>query len=359
MWKSSVTFHEQNCPSQKKPEKDSASASSGGPSNAGISISSGVPRRGGGVQKRPKAMSLRLSNADRASLSAAKGGRCLPTTPMSPEEAPMIRDATAASRDDSVVYPGRSSCSSSTVGIISSTPSSAITATTAVQHTNALGTLSQGGSSGTQVSSVANGGNSVNGVRTPMQASAGCGQFTSGTPDGQPLPAPSTILVEKRVQSGGGRPPIIPTSLPKHYYGMQGVHNKEQTSGAKVLFDLRVPPTPVVASNGKPPMMFGAKLPKIPIAMELDDSDDEGPVKIVAAQDRFMRTGNPFGGFAPPTRCSPLPASSPIVCPGISPMPLSPLAPFSPLPPDSPAHNAPNPVHPPVNQSCARTNTNW
>eukprot|EP00177_Eucheuma_denticulatum_P000196 GFKZ01000347.1.p1 GENE.GFKZ01000347.1~~GFKZ01000347.1.p1 ORF type:complete len:102 (+),score=2.91 GFKZ01000347.1:45-350(+) len=98
-------------------------------------------------------------------------------------------------------------------------------------------------------------------------------------------------------------------------------------------------------------------MPKMPIAMELGDSDDEGAEKIVGAQDAFMRTGNPFGGFAPPTRCSPLPISSPIVCPGISPMPLSPLAPFSPLPPDSPAHNAPNPVHPPLNQPTVRPNT--
>ncbi|KAI0561511.1 hypothetical protein FGB62_79g026 [Gracilaria domingensis] len=176
-----------------------------------------------------------------------------------------------------------------------------------------------------------------------------------GSPDGHTLPAPSTLLADKRLQSGGGRPPVIPVSLPKHFLGYQAP--KEPASGPKAPFDLRVPSSPV--TSGSKSLMFGNKMPKIPITMELDDSDDEGPSKIVGAQDAFVRTGNPFGGFAPPARCSPLPVSSPIVCPGISPMPLSPLAPFSPLPHDSPANHAPNPVHPPVHTPTVRPNTNW
>lgn len=177
-------------------------------------------------------------------------------------------------------------------------------------------------------------------------------------PESQPLPAPSTLLSEKRLPTAG-RPPVIPSSIPKHYYsGKPSVGTMEQpSSGPKAVFDLKVP-TSVTSSAAKPPVMYSAKMPKMPISMELDDSDDEGTERIVGAQDAFMRTGNPFGGFAPPTRCSPLPASSPIVCPGFSPMPLSPLAPFSPLPPDSPAHNAPNPVHPPLNQTPRSSSTN-
>ncbi|CAN8062448.1 unnamed protein product [Agarophyton chilense] len=168
-------------------------------------------------------------------------------------------------------------------------------------------------------------------------------------------------MPDKRVHGGGGRPPVIPGSLSKHFMGYQTP--KEPACGPKAAFDLRVPSSPVTCS-AKSHVMFGAnKMPSMPIAMELDDSDDESPGKIVGAQDAFVRTGNPFGGFAPPVRCSPLPVSSPIVCPGMSPMPLSPLAPFSPLPHDSPPSHAPTatstPVPPAVHTRSVRPNSNW
>lgn len=114
----------------------------------------------------------------------------------------------------------------------------------------------------------------------------------------------------------------------------------------------------LAASGAKPPVMQTkhSRIPQMPISFDLDDSDDEPSTSAkIAPQDMFVRTGNPFGGFAPQPRYSPLPLGSPIVIG--QPMPLSPLAPFSPLPADSPAHNAPNPVHPPVNQAFSRSST--
>lgn len=101
---------------------------------------------------------------------------------------------------------------------------------------------------------------------------------------------------------------------------------------------------------------------KIPINMDLGDSDDEsdpvgepllssGPV--LGAQDAFMRTGNPFKGFAP--KCSPLPASSPIIVQGIGAMPLSPL--FCTTPPPTDSHRfAPDPIEPCVSQPHSANN---
>lgn len=180
---------------------------------------------------------------------------------------------------------------------------------------------------------------------------ASSSQPTSSLPpsfptEANPLPAPSTIL-EKSIPTSG-RPPV-PPPLPKPIFNGKGVSTANE-QGATVT---KTEPS-MIASAAKPPKMHGSAL-KMPIAMDLDESDDEGADRIIGAQENFLRTGNIFTGFAPPPRCSPLPASSPIVCPGISPMPLSPLAPFSPLPPDSPAHNAPAPVHPPLNQP-QRTN---
>ncbi len=159
--------------------------------------------------------------------------------------------------------------------------------------------------------------------------------------EANPLPAPSTIL-EKPIATSG-RPPV-PPPLPKPVFNGKSV----STANEQGATTTKTEPS-MIASAAKPPKMHGSTL-KMPIAMDLDESDDEGADRIIGAQENFLRTGNIFTGFAPPPRCSPLPASSPIVCPGISPMPLSPLAPFSPLPPDSPAHNAPAPVHPPLNQ---------
>lgn len=351
MWKSSVTFHEQNCPTSKK-DKDPPSP---------MSVASK------GVQKRPKSRSnndVRTPQTTPSTKRRPLRGRSPPTTPMTPEEIVRdpypeddiilnsqhahlpVRSHHEATLKDSLSLPSVSKAVSmySTNQLApmihhlptTPTPNSLPPASTMgppPNHSSAL--------------SYPNPSNNAGLLPPPLQPHY-------GTPDGHTLPAPSTLLGEanKRMHSGGGRPPVIPGSLPKHF--LQG----PKDSGTK-LFDLRVPSSPGL-SGAKPLVMqmFNTKMPKMPIAMELDDSDDEGPVKIIGAQDAFMRTGNPFGGFAPQPRCSPLPVYSPIVCPGISPMPLSPLAPFSPLPPDSPAHNAPNPIHPPLNQT-SRTNTNW
>lgn len=271
MWKSSVTFHEQNCPSIKR-------ANDGG----------GVVTKG--VQKRPKGGGGGVGGNGGGGGGGGGGGA-------------------------------------------------------AVSGGSGKGKRKSGGEGDGKREGgkgVANGGMGFS--PPPVHTLFGEGEGGGGAPNANGtgvLPAPATLLGEKRLSSGGGKPPTIP--------GVRGLYSlPKDNGGGKMLFDLRVPTSSGgVKSNGA---LYAGKMPKIPIAMELDDSDDETSDKIVGAQDAFMRTGNPFGGFAPPTRCSPLPISSPIVCPGISPMPLSPLAPFSPLPPDSPAHNAPNPVHPPLNQ---------
>lgn len=172
--------------------------------------------------------------------------------------------------------------------------------------------------------------------------------------EANPLPAPSTIFHKPVTLSTSGRPPVIPPPLQKPFFGLKQTGGGTEQIAVNVKSEVTIQP-----SGARPPVMHGSKPSfKMPISMELDESDDEAAERTFGAQENFMRTGNILG-FAPQTRCSPLPASSPIVCPGISPMPLSPLAPFSPLPPDSPAHNAPNPVHPPLNQPQRSMNANF
>lgn len=287
MWKSSVTFHEQNCPSIRR-------ANDGG----------GVVTKG--VQKRPKG----------GGGSGGNGG-------------------------GSGVGSGGTASAGSSGG-----------AASVVSGGGTKGKRQDGGEGDEKREGVIVSSSTGMGYSPPpvhiLFGDAEAGGNSTSTNGAGVLPAPATLLGDKRLNSGGGKPPMIP--------GVRGLYAlPKDNSGGKMLFDLRVPTTSGgVKGNAA---LYTGKMPKMPIAMELDDSDDETSDKIVGAQDAFMRTGNPFGGFAPPTRCSPLPISSPIVCPGISPMPLSPLAPFSPLPPDSPAHNAPNPVHPPLNQTNLRPNT--
>lgn len=169
--------------------------------------------------------------------------------------------------------------------------------------------------------------------------------------EANPLPAPSTILDKPAPVHSACRPPV-PPPLQKPSFGSKPIVEGPEPFGTGGVKESMIQP-----SAAKPPVMHGPKNFKMPISMDLDESDEEGAV--LGAQELFIRTGNILGGFAPPPRCSPLPASSPIVGLGVTPMPLSPLAPFSPLPPDSPAHNAPAPVHPPLNQPQRSTNANF
>lgn len=397
MWKSSVTFHEQNCQAGKKEPASSAP----------------TPPSSKGVQKRPKASRASRSTAAHVSGQTAQAGfgakpsktksSAQPKAPSKthPPSRAIVKLETA---DDSKLWNSpdveqESESKDIAMSMSMTDPNSFAMKTTSevtqeassekLDKDNGVTDTSSSASPPSSQSLPVPGkpgisqdgiGNGIAGTCSSMQsqdglsfgsvssalnipvstASASC-HTAPGLPEGTQLPAPSTLLLDKRLQMGGGRPPIIPGSFPKHFYALQGSHKESNNSNPKSIFDLRVPSTTQGASGAKPPVMFSSKMskmPKMPIAMDLDESDDEGGVKIIGAQDAFIRTGNPFGGFAP--RCSPLPVSSPIVCPGISPMPLSPLAPFSPLPPNSPAHNAPDPVHPPLNQPGVRPiNTNW
>ena len=313
MWKSSVSFHEQNCPSARKDTNNNNNLNQNNSNQTENHISLATK----GVQKRPKSIRSSSSsyNNDHSPKSTKSNtnninninSKTIPTTPITPEDLNFHQQQQPRIRDDVILTAPTSRPPRLNSDIITSTKSLSTPTTSAITSTGFL-------------------------ISPPPLPTTP----TVILDTNQPLPAPATLLAEKRPH-GISRPPVIPGSLPKHFL----VGHKDTTNATK-LFDLRVPSTPVYNSSTK------MQMPKMPIAMDLDDSDDEGPTKIVGAQDAFMRTGNPFVGFAPPTRCSPLPVSSPIVCPGSSPMPLSPLAPFSPLPPDSPAHNAPNPVHPPV-----------
>lgn len=396
MWKSSVTFHEQNCQAGKKETAPSPS----------------TPQTSKGVQKRPKASKGSRSSAAQAAGQAAVVGSnvkipkskspsqsksSLKTPPVSNEslkvdntdDAQVWKSSHLMAQPDSIdaqasMSPGDSNLlAMKTTSEVTQEPSpekvdkyNDVTDTSSAASAPSPQSLLMSGT-GNMAQDASLGGFAVssaglpsqdamasssgsNACNTPGGSTSASGHTAPGLPEGTQLPAPSTLLLDKRLQMGGGRPPIIPGSFPKHFYSIQAPHKEGNNTGTKSIFDLRVPSAAQGASGAKPPVMFSSKskMPKMPIAMDLDDSDDEGGVKIVGAQDAFIRTGNPFGGFAP--RCSPLPVSSPIVCPGISPMPLSPLAPFSPLPPDSPAHNAPDPVHPPLNQPVVRPiNTNW
>lgn len=380
MWKSSVTFHEQHCQTAKKDSISSPSLSS-----------TSTPSRGG-VQKRPKggggsvtggssSSSVRSSPASSAAVACAtlKGemSQISPSTSKDKSQKPSYAPVSAMSKSSDNIsgsggfssqVDGSGAVLKSTAPMSSTSSDAPVGAATGVSAGSSP-MWSPGSTSNTfplpaSAPSSSSTGSPASLVSPPPPATA-FAPSTPGRPDSAHLPAPSTLLADKRVQQGVARPPVLPGSLQKHLISLQQSHKDTFASGAKPMFDLRVPSAPTGASGAKPPVMFSGtkmpnKMPKIPIAMDLDDSDDEGETKIVGAQETFIRTGNFFCGFAPPPRCSPLPLSSPIVC-GVSPMPLSPLGPFSPLPPDSPAHNAPDPIHPPVNPSFTRSssNTNW
>eukprot|EP00172_Hildenbrandia_rubra_P000981 Plantae.Rhodophyta-Hildenbrandia_rubra.ctg1575.p1 GENE.Plantae.Rhodophyta-Hildenbrandia_rubra.ctg1575~~Plantae.Rhodophyta-Hildenbrandia_rubra.ctg1575.p1 ORF type:complete len:453 (-),score=66.95 Plantae.Rhodophyta-Hildenbrandia_rubra.ctg1575:48-1406(-) len=160
-----------------------------------------------------------------------------------------------------------------------------------------------------------------------------------------PLPSNSSF---------GMRPPLIRPPPPMGSYSNvpQFTNPPDGQSGPGAPFDLKI------TSNDNGPRRIGGVggpggIQKMPINMELDSDDEDHHPKLTqtaTAQNSFLQNGTMFG-YAPLTRCSPMPTSSPIACPQLSPMPLSPLAPFSPLPPDSPQALAPNPVHPPLTSS--------
>lgn len=405
MWKSSVTFHEQNCQVGKK---NAASTSSATTSPKGLQKrpkSTRSNRSNGAITAAQTAVANSTSKTPKSKLhskSSSKSSSLATKNASSAESASTSLKTVTAQPKTLSVHPGIQSLASSSQ-CVSNSPAATVTSKDPVEHlletevkhngdtdimssameqqscsavtstaittpepstSNALflggsGSLANLGINSHETSPIT----SI-GTISPC-AGSGTAHTTPGLPEGAQLPAPSTLLLDKRTQPCGARPPIIPGPYSKHIYPLPAPFKDGGSGGSKSVFDMRVPPATQGVSGAKPPMMLPkmskmpkiSEMPKMPIAMDLGESDEEGP-KIVGAQDIFIRTGNPFGGFAP--RCSPLPVNSPIVCPGISPMPLSPLAPFSPLPPDSPAHNVPDPVHPPVNQPVVRPiNTNW
>lgn len=378
MWKSSVTFHEQNC--QASSNSDNAS-----------SLSSSHPFGGKGVQKRPKsnknnspsvvasslAASLNISpptkhNSKSNNMGGNSVGRKKRATSAA-KMAKMFETAAVAAFDDDI---SMLKLPAPPVDVVTATPNFSNCSNNVINTNNIVqGVWSIGSSFNLHSApSSSSTGSPSSLLSPPPPLSSSASLLAGGYGDVAQLPAPCTL--EKRAS----RPPVIP----KQFYSSQQQQNqKESTSTTTNPSPIPISTTTTLTnpaftssnnnsasssssptnnssnsrplSGGKPPVMHTGKMPKMPITMDLDDSDDEGAMKITGAQDTFLRTGYPFGGFAP--KSSPLPICSPIVC-GISPMPLSPLAPFSPLPPDSPAHNAPNPVHPPVNQSFTRSNNN-
>lgn len=365
MWKSSVTFHEQNCQGGKKDEpsvlptltvskrvqkRPKVSKSS---RNTALMNTARVVTKSPIKGSKPKSLSSPKTQILQPNVLVSKSEGVLVDYAAQPLTAPPLVELNSVLKTSSEVTQEPSCAKAGNQGQVTDT--SEVTpslSSPSIAFSRPMALCLETSSALSIVPSAPSGSFDFSAEGFPSSAAlvlnaSQNSNSVPGLPEGAQLPAPSSILLDKRAQPGGGRPPVIP-GTPKHFFSLQGSLKEGNGGGSKSTFDLRVSPSTPGTSNAKPPVMCSSKMPKMPISMDLDESDDEGTYRDSGIQEAFFRTGNFFGGFAP--RCSPLPVFSPLVGPGISPMPLSPLAPFSPLPPDSPAHNAPNPVHPPVHQ---------